>query len=130
MTEKFTRRTFLKETGTAFIGLAALGLASKATAGFRKAVHCKNCGAVNPGNGPYLCSLIRPEEPFYCRGCGINLKTLHHDIVCRHYRACVKEKTKSKRICGVPACCQVPFPNRTHLKTTRRPTFSVTDLQF
>ena len=129
MTGGLTRREFLKETISKTTTLS-VGFGLGEWLNLRKVVRCKNCGSVNIYIMSHFSSRIFSQEPLYCHDCGINLRTQDHDILCRYCHQCSRDTSNGTNRYSVPACAQIPFPNHTYLKKTRKPDFSVHDLTF
>jgi hypothetical protein len=129
MTAGLTRREFLRETISKTTTLS-VGVGLGRWINFREEVQCKNCGSVNLYSGSYFFSHIFIKEPLYCRNCGINLRAQTYDRICRYCPRCSKETLHGNNRKSMPACFQIPFPNHTYLKNTKKPAFSVHDLRF
>jgi len=125
MGKEITRRQFLKEAVSTTATLSA-GFCIGPSFDLKETVQCKNCGAVNV----YTRSYLTDFKCRVCHDCGINLKTLKHDITCHGYPLCSEENTDDRDACHLPECCQIPFPNHKYLKLTRKPYFSIMDLKF
>lgn len=129
MTKGMTRREFLRETISKTTVLS-VGVGLGRWINFREEVQCKNCGSVNLCNKSYFSSDSFLKEPVCCHNCGINLRTQAYDSICRYCRQCSKDIMDGNKSSRLPACFQIPFPNHTYLKNTKKPDFSTHDLKF
>lgn len=96
------------------------------------ALQCGNCGAANIGNlTPALFPLVKKPIP-YCPNCGVDLRTLKHELSCENYLRCL---AKGEPVCGnghgkYGSCFQVPFPNSKFLMRMHKPDFKIASLKF
>ncbi len=96
---------------------------------------CPECHA--PGD------FLRPDFLFesqvgvesYCPNCGINLRTLKHDVTCDHYFNCWQKKILQNEkgrnnhgMCGV--CFNVPFQSQKAGQQTEKPGLNLSALNF
>ena len=127
MSSGTTRREFLKTAATQSV---AIGFSSNflANAGIVDTYTCKKCKSVNT-NIPLTYFRIIYPTPQYCHNCGVNSFTLNHDISCSSFCAINDENFSSWNKCGF-LCCQIPFPNHRYLDKSRKPNFSLSELQF
>jgi hypothetical protein len=129
MGKEITRRQFLRDTLGTTATLSA-GLFLVPGINLKETVQCKNCGAVNIHNRSYSNYLKYRGNSMVCHDCGVNLRTLKHDIKCLNYQLFSEKNQDDKYLCHLPECCQIPFPNHKYLKKTRKPYFPIKDLKF